>query len=287
MSSCLFKATSNTTDGEITIYNLDTQKFYFPGIGALGYSFQEHNGLHIGTRAFKGCSGLTKLELPRRLTRIDVEGFAYCTGITNISIPTQHRLATIGNCAFEGCSSLNTITIPDGLKIIGSYAFRLCTTLWAIPGASTIYSIGEYAFYNCPEMGVINIPASVEFIGYCAFSMDEEYKIPNSLRYVIFADTQTWFVGDDTTLEASLNIHLIEPTSMYGTEITGAGNTYRNSNLLMITYKDYCWFKRKKMLPPDISLSGTTLSMTDRLGVAEYFYVYLNTDTDWKLQIKV
>lgn len=283
MSGCLFKTTSNKSDGEITIYTLDSKKFQTATYG----NSQEHNGLVISDRAFKGCTGLTELTLPRRLEKISLEAFAYCTGIKNVSIPTQHRLTYIGNCAFEGCSNLNTVTIPDGLINIGNYAFRLCTNLWAIPGASTICRIGNYAFYNCTGMGVINIPSSVDYIGMCAFSADEEYKIPNTVRYVLFADTYTWFVATDEILELSYEPQLIEPTSMYGTEITGAGNTYRNSNLLMNVYKDYFWHKLKKMIPPDISLSGTTLSMTDRLGVAEYFHVYLNDDPEPKLIVKV
>lgn len=289
MSDCLFKTTSNNTVDGVTIYNLTYKKFSPPAIDASGYADQEHYSLFIGRGAFKGCDGLTEVNLPRRLKDIDAEAFMACGGLKSVTIPKQHRLVTVGRSAFENCTELNTVTIPDGLKNIKGSAFKDCRNLWAVPEASTLEYIDEYAFHNCPQMGIIRIGPSVSFIGRHAFSYDENAK-PTG-RAAIFADTQTWFVGSHETLELSAGmldgIKLIPPTSMYGTEVTGYGNTHINASRLAVEYPDRYWHKLKKMLPPEISLSGNNLSMTDHLGVAEYFYVYLNNDKDWKLQVKV
>lgn len=289
MSECSFETTSNNTTNGVTIYNLTYKKFSSPAISASGYADQEHYSLFIGNGAFKGCDGLTEVNLPRRLKDIGAEAFMACGGLKSVTIPTQHRLVTINRSAFENCTVLNTVTITDGLKNIRGSAFKDCRNLWAIPEASTLEYIDEYAFHNCPEMGVLRIGPSVTFIGKHAFSSSGGVELRG--RYAIFANTQTWFVGTHETLEVSYlmpdGIKLIPPTSMYGTETTGAGNTYVNHSRLTLEYSDRYWHRLSKMLPPEISLDGNSLSMTDPLGVAEYFYVYLNDDKDWKLQIKV
>ena len=291
MSGCLFKTGANDTFEGVTIYNLTYEKFQAPAPSELNANYQEHNGLVIDDRAFKGCSSLTTIELPRRLVQIGAEAFAYCTNVKSVSIPTQHRLYSIGNAAFEGCSSLNTVTMPDGVKVIGNYAFRNCENLGAIPGASTIYRIGSYAFYNCIKATEIILPLSLNFIGVCAFSKDEDKSFGTVFRQVVFSKTQTWFVGMEDTLEASLLYSdpvLIEPASIYSPQLTGGGINVSNGTLLSDTYKDYFWHRLDKMLPPEISLNGNSLSMTDRLGVAEYFHVYLNDDYSApKLTVKV
>ena len=64
---------------------------------------------------FKGCTKLTTVELPSKLTKL-FSGF------------------------FSGCTSLKTITIPDSVTSIDSTAFTGCTSLASITWKGTTYT---------------------------------------------------------------------------------------------------------------------------------------------------
>ena len=55
------------------------------------------------------------------VTAIVEEAFKGCTGITSVDIP--NTVSTIGSGAFEGCTNLSQINIGKGIKEIGSRAF--------------------------------------------------------------------------------------------------------------------------------------------------------------------
>ena len=64
----------------------------------------------IGNDAFRGCIGLTSIEIPDSVTSIGNRAFADCTGLTSIMIPNS--VTNIGYGAFSGCSSLESIVLP-------------------------------------------------------------------------------------------------------------------------------------------------------------------------------
>lgn len=91
----------------------------------------------IGSYAFSGCSGLTRIEIPSGVTRISDFAFKDCSGLTGIEIPSGVTL--IGESTFSGCSGLTRIEIPSSVTKIGFLAFYGCSGL-------TIYcSKGSYA----------------------------------------------------------------------------------------------------------------------------------------------
>ena len=47
------------------------------------------------------------------VTFIGYEAFAYCRGLTSVTIPNS--VTSIGGGAFEGCSGLTSVTIPNTL----------------------------------------------------------------------------------------------------------------------------------------------------------------------------
>lgn len=49
-----------------------------------GYTFKVTS---IGEEAFRGCTGLTSIDLPDGLTSIGEEAFTYCTSLTSIDLP--------------------------------------------------------------------------------------------------------------------------------------------------------------------------------------------------------
>ena len=71
------------------------------------------NVTKIGSCAFLGCSGLTKMTIPNSVTSVEGLAFCGCTGLRSVIIGTNCRFY-IGYSwslnVFEGCSNLDTIT---------------------------------------------------------------------------------------------------------------------------------------------------------------------------------
>jgi len=65
--------------------------------------------------------------VPDSVTKIHDNAFKNCTGISYIVLPKN--LKTIGTSAFEGCSAIGTITIPESVTSIGANAFKDCSSL--------------------------------------------------------------------------------------------------------------------------------------------------------------
>lgn len=159
----------------------------------------------IGNEAFRGCTGLTSIEIPNSVTSIGSYAFSGCTGFASIDIPNS--VTSIGNYAFNYCTSLESFKIHNSLTSVGAEAFYNCTSLasvhisdlasWCninfagitanplyyahhlflngkeltdliIPGNVT--SVGRYTFYNCTGLTSIEIPNSVTSIGTSAFA---------------------------------------------------------------------------------------------------------------------
>ena len=110
---------------------------------------------------------VSEIIIPDYVTSIGYSAFAYCGGITHITI--GKGITSIYSEAFRGCSALTSITIPDSVTFIGSDAFRGCSALTSITIPDSVTFIGGYAFYGCNSLTSITIPDSITVIGESAF----------------------------------------------------------------------------------------------------------------------
>ena len=117
----------------------------------------------IGGYAFAYCTALTNVTIPNRVTSIGDSAFMDCTSLTNVTIPNS--VTSIGSLAFYYCTALTSVTIGSGVTVISSYAFCDCRGLTSITIPNSVTSIGDYAFYNCDGITSITIPSSVTSIG--------------------------------------------------------------------------------------------------------------------------
>lgn len=79
----------------------------------------------ITNYAFYGCSRLTSVTIPDRITRIYSSAFADCSILTAISIPDG--VTEINGSTFANCGKLINITLGKGISTISSNAFAACS----------------------------------------------------------------------------------------------------------------------------------------------------------------
>lgn len=91
---------------------------------------------YIPESAFKTCTNLSSITLPRTITEVKGWALLGCTSLTSIDIP--EGVKAIGQSAFYGCSSLTEIGLYYGLETIGEEAFtNTALEHFIIPGSVT------------------------------------------------------------------------------------------------------------------------------------------------------
>ena len=105
------------------------------------------NPMQYGANLYLNNELVTKLEIPKTITKIKPNAFEGCTSFTSITIPDS--VTSIGYSAFDGCSSLTSITIPDSVTSIGSGAFLECYKLVEVINHSSLNIVAGSSEYGC------------------------------------------------------------------------------------------------------------------------------------------
>ena len=100
----------------------------------------------------------SKVDIPAELggkpvTSIGVAAFAYCSSLTEVTIPKS--VTSIGEYAFAYCSSLTEVTIPEGVTSIRGAAFAYCSSLTEVTIPKSVTSIEHAAFYDCGALATV------------------------------------------------------------------------------------------------------------------------------------
>ena len=106
--------------------------------------------------------------IPDSVTTIGSYAFSGCTGLTRVVLPAG--LTAIPDCCFNNCEKLPGITIPETVTSIGSCAFRYCSALTAITLPQGLQTLGANAFLYCENLPYVDVPDTLESAGYCIAS---------------------------------------------------------------------------------------------------------------------
>lgn len=139
----------------------------------------------IGPNAFGGCNSLTTINLPEIITIIGEGAFSGCSSITNVNLPKS--VTSIGSSAFSGCTSLTDIDLPETITTINSGTFRGCACLTTVNMPKALTTICENAFEDCSSFSSIYLPESVTYIGEGAFygcTSLASINMPESLKTI-------------------------------------------------------------------------------------------------------
>ena len=103
--------------------------------------------------AFCGCTKLSTVKIPNKVTEIGENAFRDCTGLKKIRIPGNVK--TVWS-AFEGCTNLENAELEYGIKKLGYYMFFGCTSLESItiPDSVTVVKEIESEAFNSKNVTI-------------------------------------------------------------------------------------------------------------------------------------
>ena len=126
----------------------------------------------IDRAAFRDCSDLTSVSIPRTVSAIGEHAFVGCTALDSVEISDlclwcgiDFESETANPCyhahrLFLKGEEITELVIPDSVSLISSYAFSGCTSIHSVNIPSTVTEIGAAAFSNCSSLSAINIDST-------------------------------------------------------------------------------------------------------------------------------
>lgn len=94
--------------------------------------FSQSTFTNVPSKAFNGCSALTKITLPNTLTTIGGYAFYACYGIPQLDL-SNTALTTLENYALYQMRETTKFSLPDSISSIGTHAFSVSTSNGAVP----------------------------------------------------------------------------------------------------------------------------------------------------------
>ena len=136
-----------------------------------------HNGTvypvtAIDRAAFRDCSDLTSVSIPRTVTAIGEHAFAGCTALDSVAVSDLNRWCgidfeseTANPCyhahrLFLEGEEITDLVIPDSVSVISSFAFSGCTSINSVSIPRAVTEIGAASFSNCSSLSAINIDSA-------------------------------------------------------------------------------------------------------------------------------
>ena len=96
------------------------------------------NLVKINNNAFRNCTNLRNVDIPRSVTYLGATAFEGCTSLENCYMGNS-QIDNLHASTFVGCSALTTVTLPSTLTYVGEWAFHNCGAL-----------IGLYCYATTP-----------------------------------------------------------------------------------------------------------------------------------------
>ena len=122
------------------------------------------------TDDFSGCTNLSQITLPTRVTTIGNDAFNGFTSLTSVIYPSS--LVTIGDRVFNNCINLSgQLNLQGNLRTIGAQAFKNCHNIsGSLLFPNEIRNISNESFYSCTGLnGNLNFSSNLLTVGDSAF----------------------------------------------------------------------------------------------------------------------
>lgn len=127
----------------------------------------------IADNAFNGFSQLQTIKNFENVTSIGAFAFKGCAGLTRIDLS---NVTSVGVSAFENCGDLQNekglaeVVWSESLTEFPASVFSGCAMLQSVTNLEEATKIGDFAFYNCSSLnGEHEFPATLQSVGKDAF----------------------------------------------------------------------------------------------------------------------
>jgi len=147
-----------------SVTNIGDDAFY-PDYGTTYFDKLSSSIIDVGKRALYKCR-FENFALPRTIKTIGNSAFSSCSGITNVTIPSD--ITSLGAAVFSA-SDIKSATFENGILAIPNSFFSGCKSFTSVTIPNSVTTIGESAFASCYSLTSVNIPNSVTTIGESAF----------------------------------------------------------------------------------------------------------------------
>lgn len=137
---------------------------------------------HIGEDCFAYCNRLTSIDIPQGVTSLGDFAFSHCGILTSVTIPVS--VTRIGQGAFAACRSLTSVVVPDGVTTIETFTFDDCHRLSFVVVPPSVKTIRKKAFTGCTDLALVAVSddADVEKKAFPTHTIIEEYATNTSLE---------------------------------------------------------------------------------------------------------
>jgi len=230
----------------------------------------------LGAEAFRNCTAITELTLPKGLKTIGNWAMSGCTGLTSIVIPNS--VTSVGYSVLMDCKNLKNVTIGSGLKVLNEFMFIRCTGLEQITIPNTVTDIAESVFQGCTSLKTVDIGTGVKSIARLAFTGCSALKTvychavtPPTLNSSAF-DTNAYTNAKLYVPYLSLNAYksatnwknFATINTTYDFAVNGIYYSKTSSNTVKVTYKDenYDSYTGYVTIPSNVTFDGTTYKVT-------------------------
>ncbi len=128
----------------------------------------------IGDYAFYGCSGLTSVTIPIRVTSLGDYAFYGCNGLTSVMIP--YSVSSIGANPFSYCTGLTSVMVPSSVTRIDTDPFEDCDRLALNKNTQEheYLAVIDGALFSKPDKRLV----------FCLRNKDGEYTLPHGVRII-------------------------------------------------------------------------------------------------------
>lgn len=155
--------------------------------------------ISAGENAFYFCRRLEIGDIPQTLTDIGPRAFAYCSGITSITVPKG--IDVIAEDAFKATNATKLV-LPEGVVRLEDGAFESCKfTTVKLP--STVRYIGEHALYTV----LLN---EVDFSPYAIVIDDKAFYLSKRLTFACYQGTVPYQYALENQIKYKLKWNLPE-----------------------------------------------------------------------------
>jgi hypothetical protein len=123
----------------------------------------------VGANAFRGCTGITMLDLPDIVEYVGDYAFYADTSLMRIVVNKDSSLLhSVGKGAFAG-SGIREAEFASLLEVLSDSVFASCDSLSQVEFCDSLVSIGSHSFYQCHSLDSMAFPDGLRQIGASAF----------------------------------------------------------------------------------------------------------------------